>query len=107
MGTDPLPTAAASRVYYALFQVAISELMEAGKTPQSFSSSDQWRHGMVANNLKAAPRLRSSRTIRHLYKMLQSSREVADYGPGWVLAKDVQDHFVGLKNAFEQLGITP
>jgi hypothetical protein len=74
--------AAASRLYYAMYEAAVWALTNAGKRPGAFrSGAVEWDHSMVGNN---AGMLRTSYEDRALYKVTRSARLVADYKPARV-----------------------
>lgn len=99
-------TPAASRIYYALFQACVAELIEGNLTPRSLGApGERWRHKMVERNLRATERLRCCSEAERVYKDLRELRETADYGPGFVSIEDVRPGFKSVKTVLTQFGI--
>ena len=71
------PNAAASRLYYSMYQAAVHRLTVKGVTPgQRRSGAVRWDHSMVENN---SGFLRNSFEDRMLYREMRNMRTTADY----------------------------
>ena len=72
-----LVNAAASRLYYAMYEAAVWALTKEGKRPGAFrSGAVEWDHSMVENNVGV---LRNSFEDRDLYREMRRARTTADY----------------------------
>lgn len=69
--------AAASRLYYAMYQAAVHRLTRLGIRPGNVrSGAVEWDHSMVENNAK---QLRGRWSDRLLYRQCRARRVEADY----------------------------
>jgi uncharacterized protein (UPF0332 family) len=92
---------AASRYYYALFQAAVSRLVEQGRTPGSLASGAvKWSHSVVANNTYL---LRQRRSDRLLFDSLRELRNQADYWPTSVDPLEVAVHAGDVREFVEEV----
>jgi uncharacterized protein (UPF0332 family) len=79
--------AAASRLYYAMYQAAVSRMANLGIAPVTVQSGAvRWDHAMIAQNTW---RLRRRRDDRELYISMMQLRVKADYSDTAVPAVDV------------------
>ena len=83
------PSAAASRLYYAMYQAAVHRLTALGVVPGRMrSGAVEWDHSMVLNNLSLVG---ARRLDRVLYAEMRRLRGEADYGDDPVRAPDLDD----------------
>ncbi len=74
--------AAASRLYYSVFQASAWALAGQGVSPAALQSgAATWNHTMVSQNLRKLFSHRQDRDHLTSYLLLKSLREKADYAP--------------------------
>lgn len=95
-----LVNAAASRLYYSLFQAAVHSLESQKHTPASLKlNAETWEHGMICNNTKL---VRGNPSDRKLFEIFRSMREEADYSKVSVEVERVTSRLAAVRQLVEE-----
>jgi uncharacterized protein (UPF0332 family) len=87
--------AAASRLYYALFQAAIHHFTAHGLASTDLGPYLDWKHSAVKNHVY---RIRGSHSDARLFRDAYALRVSADYGPAPVEPRLVAELLVRVEN---------